>query len=45
MSKPTNQDTKMKLMGEDYRNYLEFNRTSIPFMILYDYFNPEKRED
>ena len=43
MSKPTNQDTKMKLMGEDYRNYLEFNRTSIPFMILYDYFNPEKR--
>lgn len=45
MARPTNQYTKMRLKGEDYRNYLEFNRTSIPFMILYDYFKPEKRED
>ena len=45
MARPTNQYTKMRLKGEDYRNYLEFNRTSIPFMILYDYFNPEKKED
>ena len=39
----TNEDTKMKLAGEQYRNILEFYRTSIPFMKLYDYFNPEKK--
>ena len=43
MAKETNEDTKMKLAGEQYRNILEFYRTSIPFMKLYDYFNPEKK--
>ena len=37
--------SKMEVIGGDARNYLEFNRTSIPFMILYDYFNPEKGEE
>lgn len=43
MAKETNEDTTMKLAGEQYRNILEFYRTSIPFMKLYDYFNPEKK--
>ena len=45
MAKPANEETKMEIWGSDFRNYLEFNRTSIPFMKVYDYFNPEKRED
>ena len=34
-----------KFFNSYYTKPLEFNRTSIPFMILYDYFKPEKRED
>ena len=42
MEKPADKETKMQIFGEDFRNYLEFNRTSIPFMMLYDYFKEEK---
>ena len=45
MAKPTDVESKMEIFGRDFRNYLEFNRTSIPFMKIYDYFNPQKRED
>ena len=45
MAKPTDKELKMEIFGEDFRNYLEFNRTSIPFMKIYDYFKPQKRED
>ena len=45
MAKPTDVESKIEIFGRDFRNYLEFNRTSIPFMKIYDYFNPQKRED
>ena len=34
--------SKAQILGGDFRSYLQFNRTSIPFMMLYDYFKEEK---
>lgn len=42
MAKPVDKESKMEIFGEDFRNYLEFNRTSIPFMKIWDYFYPEE---
>ena len=36
--------SKMQIWGSDFRNYLQFNRTSIPFMKIKDYFYPPKEE-
>ena len=36
--------SKAEIWGSDFRNYLEFNRTSIPFMKIKDYFYPPKGE-
>ena len=37
-------ESKMQIWGSDFRNYLQFNRTSIPFMKIKDYFYPPKGE-
>ena len=37
--------SKAEIWGSDFRNYLEFNRTSIPFMIVRDYFYPPPKEE
>ena len=34
--------SKAQILGGDFREYLISNRTSIPFMMLYDYFKEEK---
>ena len=36
--------SKAEIWGSDFRNYLQFNRTSIPFMKIKDYFYPPKEE-
>ena len=36
--------SKAEIFGHDFRNYLEANRTSIPFMKIRDYFYPEEEE-
>jgi len=36
--------SKAEIFGHDFRNYLEANRTSIPFMKIRDYFYPPKEE-
>ena len=37
--------SKAEIWGNDFRNYLEFNRTSIPFMMVRDYFYPPPKEE
>ena len=37
-------ESKMQIWGSDFRNYLQFNRTSIPYMKKKDYFYPPKGE-
>ena len=37
-------ESKAEIFGHDFRNYLEANRTSIPFMKIRDYFYPEEEE-
>ena len=37
--------SKAEIWGNDFRNYLEFNRTSIPFMMVRDYFYPPPEEE
>ena len=37
--------SKAEIWGSDFRNYLEFNRTSIPFMMVRDYFYPPPKEE
>jgi len=37
-------ESKAEIFGHDFRNYLEANRTSIPFMKIRDYFYPPKEE-
>ena len=36
--------SKAEIWGSDFRNYLELNRTSIPFMMIRDYFYPPKED-
>jgi hypothetical protein len=37
-------ESKAEIFGHDFRNYLEANRTSIPFMKIRDYFYPPEEE-
>ena len=37
--------SKAEIWGSNFRNYLEFNRTSIPFMMVRDYFYPPPKEE
>ena len=36
--------SKAEIWSSDFRNYLELNRTSIPFMMIRDYFYPPKED-
>ena len=36
--------SKTEIFGSDFRNYLQSNRTSIPFMKIRDYFYPPKED-